>query len=210
MYSESESDTESDFSTLYYEQQDLINNNYYNYNSYSDSDNEIIIDDIDSDDDFDDDYNEIYQNDSEHMYSEKEQGRYYIGISKFVRTYNIILMVNSVSTNAFFRYPFDKIRSYLTKYSIMNMQNARVHIMKLHILIDGSYSVVLKTFWLRLIQRHWKKVFRERASIIKKRCSIKNLLLKEICGKYSNNLQYLPTINGLLECYNGVFYRCMQ
>ena len=111
-------------------------------------------------------------------------------------------MVNSVSTNAFFRYPFDKIRNYLTKYSIMNMQNARVHIMKLHILNDGSYSVVLKTFWLRLIQRHWKKVFKERTVIIKKRCSIRNVLSREIHGRYMVGLNSLPTINGMLNSYS--------
>jgi len=203
--SEGESD---DASSVFYEEHYLVRNNRYS-NSDNDSstasNDELIIDDVyldSDDDDYDEDYNEIYQNDSEHMYSEKQHGQYYIGISKYIRRYDTILLVNSVSTNAFLRYSFNRIYSYLSKYSIVHMQNARVHIMKLDILSDGTYSVILKTHWLRLIQRHWKKVFKERTLIIKKRCSIKNLLSREVHGHYATGLNRMPNINGMLNCYS--------
>jgi hypothetical protein len=205
--SEGESETD-DGSSVFYEQHYLVRNNRYSdsdNDSSSESNDELIIDDVyldSDDDDYDEDYNEIYQNDSEHMYSEKQHGQYYIGISKYIRRYDTILLVNSVSTNAFLRYSFNRIYSYLSKYSIVHMQNARVHIMKLDILQDGTYSVILKTHWLRLIQRHWKKVFKERTLIIKKRCSIKNLLSREIHGHYVVGLNSMPNINGILNCYS--------
>jgi len=204
MLSDSESDTESEFSNSICDETNILSEN-----QESDSDDEIIIDDgiyldsdEDDDDEFDEDYNEIYQNDSEHMYSEKQDGEYYIGISKYIRRYDTILLVNSVSINAFFRFSFNRIYNYLSKYSILQMQNAKVHIMKLNVLSDGTYSVILKTHWLRLIQRHWKKVFKERAMIIKKRCSIINILSREVNGRYMVGLNSLPTIKGMLNSYS--------
>ena len=34
---------------------------------------------------------------------------------------------------------------------------------------------ILKTFWIRIIQKKWKKVFQERKNIIRKRCYLSNL-----------------------------------
>jgi hypothetical protein len=170
----------------------------------SESDTEVELElSTDSEyDDFDEEYNEIYENDSEHMYSEKTNGQCYIGISKYIYQYNTILMINSVSPGIFFRYSINQILDYLCKYSIIHMQNAKIHIMKLDILQDGTYSVILKTHWLRLIQRHWKRIFKERALIIKKRCFIINLLSREIYGRYPNELNSLPNIYGMLNCYS--------
>lgn len=174
----------------------------YTSSDYSESDSELELSTDSEYDDFDEDYNEIYENDSQHMYSEKINGQYYIGISKYIYQFNTILLVNSVSPTVFFRYSFNRIYDYLSKYSVIRMQNAKVHIMKLDILSDGTYSVILKTHWLRLIQRHWKKIFKTRKQIIKKRCSIINILSREIYGRYPNELNSLPDIYGMMHCYS--------
>jgi len=164
----------------------------------SDSDNEFEEFEVEPNDW---EYDEIYQEDSLHVYSEKEDGNYYIGLAKYMVKQDVLLMINSVSANTFFRYSFQRIRDYLSKYSLINTQNAKVHIMKLCILPDETYSIVLKTHWIRLIQRHWKKVYKERVRVIRGRRSIKNMLLKEINGRYPDGLNRFPGIHGMLECY---------
>jgi hypothetical protein len=179
--------------------------------SDSETDQELDTDsDNDSDIEFeefiiepdDDEYDEIYQEDSHHVYGEKEHDHYYIGLAKRI-SIETLLMVNSVSANTFFMYSFPRIRDYLAKYSILNIQNAKVHIMKLCILPDDTYSVILKTHWLRLVQRHWKKIFKERKHVIKGRCKIQNRFYKEIHGRYPYGLNYVPTIHGMLSEYKG-------
>jgi hypothetical protein len=196
MFNES-SDSDSDDSSI------IVINNYDENRSESDNDS-----DTNSDDEFeefqiepnDEEYDEIYQEDSQHVYSEKENGHYYIGLAKRI-TYDTIIMVNSVSTNTFFNYPFNRIRDYLAKYSILNIQNAKVHIMKLCILPDETYSVILKTHWIKLVQRHWKKVFKERTRVIAGRRLPQNRFYNEIRGRYPFGLNRLPTLKGMMGKY---------
>jgi hypothetical protein len=148
-------------------------------------------------------YDEIYQEDSHHVYSEKEDGNYYIGLTKQIISdcRNLLLMVNSVSPIVFFQYEFERIHQYLLQYSIMRLENTKVHIMKLCILEDETYSVVLKTHWLRLVQRHWKKVYQERKRVIRGRRNINNLRHRENYGRWTQGLNCLPNLNGILVQY---------
>lgn len=94
---------------------------------------------------------------------------------------------------------------YLIEYSgvaIRNTQKTKLHIFKLKILEDDTYCAVIKTFWIRIIQRHWKKIFQQRKIIIQMRCSIKSLFYNQINGKHKPELKYLPTINGMLSMYS--------
>lgn len=51
----------------------------------------------------------------------------------------------------------------------------------------GETVCIIKTFWLRIIQRTWKKVFKERKRILQ------NIYLRQIRGKIN-----IPSLNGLL------------
>ena len=172
------------------------------YDSLDESDDEFIvplpvfnmIEDHGEDD-------EIYQEDSAHLYSEKLEGHYYIGLAKRLRS-DSLLLVNSVSPTAFFRYPFHQIRNYLIKYSILEVYHAKIHIMKLCVTDDEIFTVVLKTHWLRLIQRHWKKVYSEKKRIMRCRCNLRSLHTRELCGKFPMGLRNLPGLGGMLECYS--------
>jgi hypothetical protein len=176
--------------------------------SVNETDNEYSSD---SDNDFEEfdiipnewEYDEIYQDDSHHVYSEKEHEHYYIGLTK--RTHSggrdVLLMVNSVSPFVFFQYEFERIRKYLAEYSIVRVENAKVHIMKLCILEDGTYSVLLKTHWLRLVQRHWKKVYAERKKVFRGRRNLANLKHREIYGRWPNGLNRFPSLHGLMMQY---------
>jgi hypothetical protein len=203
-YQNPDSDSDSEDSSII-----VIDNHYDSDNVSTETDHEQ---DTDSDSDFeefiiepdDDEYNEIYEDDSFHVYSEKEHDHYYIGIAKRIST-ETLLLVNSISPYVFFQYSFRRVNEYLAKYSIIQVQNAKVHIMKLCILEDDTYSVILKTHWLRLVQRHWKKVYKERKRILKARCSLKNLFLREINGRYPDGLNRIPRLQGMMQVYSSDF-----
>jgi hypothetical protein len=58
---------------------------------------------------------------------------------------------------------------------------------------------ILKTCWLRIIQKKWKKVYQERKTIIKKRCKLLNLTTKEVSGNLINLYKNLPGLKGMLS-----------
>lgn len=57
---------------------------------------------------------------------------------------------------------------------------------------------ILKTFWLRIIQRKWKKVFAERQHIIRQRKHPAALHYRQIHGKWPESCNYLPGLYGIL------------
>jgi hypothetical protein len=196
-----ESDTDSDESSVIMNNFDLSDSENENNSEFdSDTDSEFDIDSDDEDGEFDGRFADIYQADSYHVYSEKIDGHYYIGTAKRIVP-GVIIMVNSVSVQTFYWFSFDRIREYLSKYSVINMPNAKVHIMKLCVLEDETYSVILKTHWLRLVQRHWKKVFKERKQKILSKCSVKNQIYRQLNGRYPPGLNVMPSIYGMMNCY---------
>ena len=59
------------------------------------------------------------------------------------------------------------------------------------------YTVLIKTFWLKIIQRAWKKICAQRFSIINQRKLIKNINYRNINGIWPRNLNYLPTLTDI-------------
>ena len=58
---------------------------------------------------------------------------------------------------------------------------------------------ILKTFWIRIIQRKWKKVFNERKLILNQRTSPPNLYFRSIKGIWPNHCSILPGLKGMLS-----------
>lgn len=58
---------------------------------------------------------------------------------------------------------------------------------------------ILKTFWLRIIQKKWKKVFQERKNIIRQRCHLSNLSIREMRGRWTDSCFDLPGLRGMLS-----------
>ena len=58
---------------------------------------------------------------------------------------------------------------------------------------------ILKTFWLRIIQKKWKKVFQERKNIIKQRCNLLNLSTRELSKNLITLYKNLPGLKGMLS-----------
>jgi len=202
---------------------DFIGHSRYNHamsgtdsNSSSEDDDSIIItntddgyDDADSDEhdelpgDNENVYDSIYNEDALHFYSEKEHGKYYIGSCHKYTTPNFTqwLLSTSVSAQTFYRHTYDKIIKYLYYYGIVRIPRHQIEIMQVQRLLDDTCTVVIKTYWLRLVQRHWKRTWAQRKSVIHKRMSPHMQLYRNIHGKYPHTISRLPSVKGMLSVY---------
>ena len=57
---------------------------------------------------------------------------------------------------------------------------------------------VLKTHWIRLIQRTWKNVMRKRADVIQKRTNPHALYNRQITGNWPSDCSNCPGLKGML------------
>lgn len=68
------------------------------------------------------------------------------------------------------------------------------------VVLQTHHSVaILKTIWIKLIQRKWKKIYKERQNIMRKRMSPSSLSTRELTGKWPHHCQHLPSIYGMLR-----------
>jgi hypothetical protein len=108
---------------------------------------------------------------------------YYINISTIGREELVILQ------------PHPIIRNYFN--IINNPYYIKPEIAQCIILETGETIVILKTFWLRIIQRKWKKYFNKLMNILKLRKNINSLNKRQLTGKWPKGIQQLPSIYGL-------------
>ena len=177
----------------------------------------IVIDDVSMEidpmlteisQDITDEIDEIHHMDYQHLYSEKQNNKYYIGLCAEILqndylhlpTESIYLMVNSISPSTYFKWSYNSCLRYLYYYGMTAMHKPQINILQLHIMDDGTYSVVIKTFWLKMIQRKWKKIFKMRKEILSNRLQLSSMHHREIHGSWPISLRVLPGLVGLL-CY---------
>jgi hypothetical protein len=120
----------------------------------------------------------------------------YIGIPSFDAQYNVNLLASRVSPHTLFDYDNDDIMEYLVENSITYSDATPVspEIMQVHTDDSYAYHVVLKTHWLRLVQRCWKKIINNRRRIIQNPAYVRS---RELRG---NNEANLPGLRGMLSC----------
>jgi len=169
--------------------------------SYTDNDELSEYDVYDSDDD---EIEEIYNADLNFITTDKEDKKYYIGLCGLTDTYSMILM-NTVSSNIYLKYNHDKILKYLIEYSLCYLHNPKIHILQLHIdTADNTYKVVIKTHWIRLIQRRWRNVLNERKRVIQIRTKVSSIMNYQISGKHPYMANHFPRFCGMLSLYDKV------
>jgi len=165
------------------------------YDQYSDSSNDDNI------------INEIFRKEQLYLDSEKQNGCYYIGLHKYIKYDKLLLLLNSISIKSFYKFSYIHVLKYLYYYSIVRLYQPNIEIMKLSILDDGTYSVVLKTHWLRLVQKHWRKTFKNRKEMMKKQMRVGSILYREIYGRFPHEINKLPRLNGLMYQYSNSTYK---
>ena len=199
----SEYESDFEYNEIYEEDLLVIDSDTNSYEgsviSYNSIDANLENDDQELFDSTGDIVDVISFDEEEYEFIPKQHGKYYIGLPGFIRKFQEYILLSSISAKSFLNYNIEDVSNYLTDYSISYITNPNIHIMKLIIKDNGVYNVVLKTHWLRLVQRKWKNIYKERQKIIKERSSIKNILLREINGKFNNYLDYYPNLNGMFN-----------
>ena len=89
------------------------------------------------------------------------------------------------------------IRNY--KQIVAQQNYIQLHIAKVIYLSGSECVAILKTFWIKIIQRTWKKIYKKRCTVIALRKSPVSLFYRERHGKWPDNCLYLPSLQGLLS-----------
>lgn len=163
----------------------------------TDSDN----DDTDTDDGYDsDDDIDITTREITYEETEKVAGNYYIGIAYLDTPNGVYLMNGTISTRSFFTFAYDRIVAYTRRISVFYVRtNTKLDLLKLHIHPCGVYEVTIHTFWIRLIQRAWRKTYARRKYMLRLRGNIRNQEYFRHTGKYMYGTNVLPSIHGILR-----------
>lgn len=182
---------------------------YTNYNS-------------DNDEEYYDVYDRIFMEDQDFVDSDKENNQYLIGgcynIQDNKETLNDIYLSIAMTPVTFFKTEYKITREYLKEYGLginyptnllfrnnpllRGQELPSLEIMQMKLKNDGQFChnvVVIKTTWLRLVQRRWRNIFNERKKIVKERMKVSSHKYWELHGKYPNSCRYIPNYRGMLN-----------
>ena len=168
----------------------ILNKNKNDNNIDSDYDSDYESDDDSSDDnEFDDDLLCVSS---------------YKDMKELIRNYTLstryfLKQLKESNENINIEHPI--LRNYL------NIINIQTPFMKPQIgeiiFLKGDEAVcIIKTHWIKIIQRKWKKIFEKRKQILKNRLCINSILYWQMNGKWDENCKLLPTLNGMLSDLN--------
>ena len=135
-----------------------------------------------------DETDDIYEEDSSFLEEDKIHKHYYIGIAS-----EDLLLLSTISPKTFYKYDYQLVRQYLNDYSIQESPPRNIDIFQLEIQ-NNTYHVILKTHWIRLIQRRWKKIVQNRLNYRKR---LDSIFYFQTHGKYKK----IPSlsIHGLIN-----------
>lgn len=163
-------------------------------------------------------YDRIFMEDQDYVDSEKENNTYLIGGCYTCRGTDILLediyLSLAISPSIFYKYSYPLITEYLGAYGgdnavfigflnpLSRERRPQIEIMQMKLKMEGQFChniVVMKTFWLKIVQRKWKKVFNERKRVLKERMKIESHKYFEMHGKYPYGCHSLPRYQGMLS-----------
>ena len=120
-----------------------------------------------------------------------------------------ILLGSRITPRTYFKYENKHVCKYLDYASCSENVSTRPYpdIMRLEITkINYSsnlecevYSVIIKTHWIKIVQRRWKKIMAEQHRITMGRGSLANLRFFEMNGKHLPKYAVLPRLRGCLR-----------
>jgi hypothetical protein len=162
----------------------------------SDEDSDSLSDDFESSPEW-----EVYDYERRFLNSKKKTNVYYIGTYDVVCYNNIYepILDIAVSRNAFFKFSFDLIIRYINTFNVRMYINKpqSPEIIKLYIQ-DNVYIAIIKTFWIKIIQRTWKRIMKERYKIFQLRKRLYSIHYREKTGMFPLEIRYLPSLYGML------------
>jgi hypothetical protein len=152
-------------------------------------------------------YEEIDSVDYTFQTREPVQNTYYIG--SYVYLPGRIVLGSVISADAFFRYTHIELHHYLVGFHLSPNPEQAIHVLLLTGEPGESVSlgqvyfynlpIIVKTYWVRLVQRTWARVYREKMRVIEIRKSIQARRVFEETGKYPAGARSIPGIRGMLS-----------
>ena len=73
----------------------------------------------------------------------------------------------------------------------------RIEIARLNYLKGGECSAIFKTYWLKIVQREWKRIYKTRLQVKRERNTPKSIIYFERHGKWPPQINYLPSIKDM-------------
>ena len=139
----------------------------------------------------------IYDNDEDNSDNdEQDQDENVTKLEIYIQLYRH--RYQQIVRNALF---MNKNHSYIRNYHqmIKKPDYIRAEIAKCILLNTGECIAVLKTHWLRLIQRTWKRIVKERKKIVIYRQQPNHLYYRQIYGQWSKKCRNYPILKGMLS-----------
>jgi hypothetical protein len=137
-------------------------------------------------------------------YVECINNHYYIGSHSFMKDNNddiILLFDTKINVPTFYAFSNYELSTYIYFCSGVNYDtNPTIEIMQVKIQADGINTAVLKTFWIKIIQRTWKKIMAQRTQYMYN--LKKNILSILNTFQLTNRISKPPGLHGLLSHYN--------
>lgn len=170
--------------------------------------------DVDSDEyEDEDELDEMYDFEESFDLKEKENGKYYLGMYMNIQDAQVRFILgsnkplffgNAISTELFFKYKYTHIQKYLKSIIMCRRQYPVVDIMQLIISEDGLYLAIIKTYWICLIQRHWKKIMNKKREYIEFQKSFQYIRDRELDIR---NRRPTFSLYGMLSIYKKKIVR---
>ena len=140
----------------------------------------------------DEDYNTDEENDSD---SDDQDNQNHI-----TKLQDELLFLQEKYSNPYLQEIFTyhpTIRNY--RNIISNSHYIKAEIGQYILLPTQEAIAILKTFWLKIIQRKWKNVFIERQRVKTERRHCASLSFRQMYGKWPETCNYLPSLYGMLN-----------
>ena len=103
-------------------------------------------------------------------------------------------------TYFYIHHPIENYRRIIKNNPQGNYEYIKPEIIERIILPKGGECIaIIKTFWLRIVQRTWKKVYSKQKEIWNQRRTIQSILNREIFR--AKEYEYYPTLKGMLCKY---------
>jgi len=120
----------------------------------------------------------------------------YLGSYEYFPDIGELLLMSQISLKLFYASNYNSLRNYIYWYSGVRISDPRLQIIKVY-MQDGCCTAVLKTHWIRLIQRTWRKIYKQRQEYIEnqKRNILQHLRSREL-GRMPT--EKYPGLRGML------------
>ena len=124
-------------------------------------------------------------------------GNTYLACYEYFPDINNILLMSKISLPLFYDFDYEDVQRYIYWYSGTFITDTSVNIIKVN-MINEYAGAIVKTYWIRLIQRTWRRIYKERQQYIvnQKRNVLQNIRSREL-GRMPT--EKYPELRGMLH-----------